>query len=116
MVNEDEITALFNDAGFRFLSKGDGVRRDGEKYQKVLYFRELETLEFIYVTVCEFRYDDEGWFEIGFSRLRKITGSLGVEPDGKVSRVFEGGYKRPGNVVEEVVEFADLIASYDSSG
>lgn len=103
-----------SDAGFNFLSEGKDTRQDGTRYGKLLFFRELETLEFVYVTVVEVRIATE-WFEVAISRLKKIIGSLGTEEDAKVGRTFQSDYKSNMDVLEEAIEFADLMASYDSS-
>lgn len=111
---DQKIGIRMSDAGFDFLSEGTGKRTSGQPYTKLLFFRELETLEFVYVTVVEARFSED-WFEVRLARLKKIIGSLGIEDDDKISRTFFYEHKHPMDIIEEVIEFADLIASYDGS-
>ncbi len=103
-----------DEAAFSFLTEDSAERDNGESYTKLLFFRELETLEFVFVTVVEARFC-EGRFQVALSRFKKLAGSLGLEDDSRVARKFENEHKPPMEVLEEAIEFADLIASYDAS-
>lgn len=109
-----EIGIRMSKAGFRFLSSNEEKRESDGLLKKLLFFRELETLEFVFVTVVEVRQSKDH-FEVALSRLKKLIGSLGVEDDARVSRTFSNSRKEPLDLLDEVIEFADLIASYDSS-
>ena len=112
---DQKIGIRMSEAGFKFLSEGIGKRDNGKSsYTKLLFFRELETLEFVYVTVVEAKFAED-WFEVRLSRLKKIIGSLGTEDDDTMARMFSYEHKHPMDILEEVIEFADLIASYDGS-
>ncbi len=109
-----DIGIRMDEAGFSFLSKGVGKRDSDESYTKVIFFRELETLECIFVTVVELRFC-EGWSEVALSRFKKLVGSLGLENDNRIVRQFKNEDKPTVEVLEEAIEFADLIASYDAT-
>ncbi len=103
-----------DEAGFTFLSEDSAKRDSGETYTKLLFFRELEVAEFVFVTIVETRFCED-WFEVALSRLKKLATSLGPEDEHRIARKFENKHKPPMEVLEEVIEFADLIASYDAA-